>query len=330
MGKRIHEESEQVKETKVLKPLPRKQARTRPSKTVQTYTIRYRKQDRGLDSYQVTLSSPSPEEECPLTLDKIISSSLEFLPNVPFMERHPALTKMTLPCGHSFSAMPVFYHMCRNNLLCPCCRQGVVGNVCAESIPLHFRAEILERVMTLTAQQQVEDEQSTLADILEMESYVGNFDDIANQGNLSMVLEFTSQPHTGTATFVFNVLLMPVEEVVAGVSRTVFRPVPSQQRFLTHMVGLSDMVEIWIQMRIPELGSTVLETTGQIQMRGETGQRVIRGRSSGVWSRLATAPDWVSISSFDVWFDNQEGETFISTLSWRPDSPQVRWLGVQP
>jgi hypothetical protein len=330
MGKRIHDD--EPKGSNKLRPLPRKQARTRPHETIvyKEYTIRYRKQDREMDTYSVTLSAPSPEEECPLTLDKIKDSNLDFLPYVPFMLSHQHFKKMTLPCGHSFSAMAIFYHMCRNNLLCPCCRQGVVGKVCSESIPMHFRPEMLERVTTLTTQQQVEDEQGALAQILEIEGYVGNFDNIANQGNLSMVLQFTSLPLTGTAVFVFNVMLLPIQEELAGGFRTVFRPVPSQQRLLTHVRGLSDMVEISIQMRIPQLGVTQMETTGRMSIRGETGQRSIRGRSSGVWAGLPSAPDWVSISSFDIGFDSQEGETFISSLGWRPDSPQVRWMMSQP
>jgi hypothetical protein len=334
MGKRSHDgeqEQSKSKSSSEVRPLPRKLARIKPAASSLEYTIRYRKQDRGLDSYKVRLSVPAPEEECPLTLDAMASSALEFLPDIPFMERHPDFKKMTLPCGHSFAAMPLFYHMCRNNLLCPCCRQGVEGNVCSESIPVHFRQEIMERVQTLTAQQQLEEEQSALAQIMEMESYLGNFEDIANQGNLSMVLEFTSLPPTRAGSFVFHILLMPVQmDSQEGRQGAVFRPVPTQQRLLTHLRGLSDLVEISIQMRIPQLGITQLETTGRMSIRGQEGVRSIRGQSSGMWTGLAAAQDWVSISTFDIVFERQEGETFISSLGWRPDSHQVRWMATQP
>ena len=67
----------------------------------------------------VSLCIPEPDEECPLTLDKITDSKLEFLPDTTFLKDNPLHTKMRLPCGHSFHAMALIYCWCKTNMLCP-------------------------------------------------------------------------------------------------------------------------------------------------------------------------------------------------------------------
>jgi hypothetical protein len=102
------------------------------------------------------LSVPSPDEECPLTLDKMSDYSLEFLPDQAFMDRLPGYRKLTLPCSHSFSAMAIVYHFARNNLQCPMCRSGHMERMSDSCIPSHIRVPFLEHLRKVRAEEQIE------------------------------------------------------------------------------------------------------------------------------------------------------------------------------
>jgi hypothetical protein len=316
-----------------LKPLPPKKLKTKVAKTKQPvtemmYTINFRKIDRSPGNYKVRLSVPSPEEECPLTLDPMLTSDVEFLPGVAFLRKFPNLKKMTLPCGHSFGAMPLFYHMCKNNLMCPCCRQGEEGAIYSETIPIHFRKEVLDRIQALSAKDQEEEEREQMEQILAIESYSGSFEDMANRGNLSISLEFANNPGSGppSAIFVFHILLTPW-----GGGNSVFRPTASQMLILPQLRNLSDTVAITAQMHIPGLGTAQLETTGPISVRRSVGRVSVRGSRNGSWVNMyrhGSVPE--SISTFDMDFEALNGESFLSSVSWRPDSPYIRWMAAQP
>jgi hypothetical protein len=348
MGKRSiegepdHQDAETGAMSKALIPMPsktsnKKAALIQPPVPCAHYEIRYMTPNRELGSFTVKLSAPEEDEECPLTLDAMATSSLEFLPNVPFLSKRPDLKKMTLPCGHSFSAMPVFYNMCKCSPLCPCCRQGVEGNVCADSIPDHFRDTLMERITRMDIQQQSEDEQTALAQILASESFAANFQDVANLGNLTMALEFTDLPNeTGECTYVvFNVNLVQLPDARIGSDtggRLIFSPIPSHQRLLTQLHNVSDFVEISIRMRIPGVGIARLESTGRVSMRRPPGMHSVRGASDGVFVRdgPTVLDEQVSVSTFDILFAGGPEMPYISNVSWSPDYNTVRWMPPQP
>jgi hypothetical protein len=111
-------------------------------------------------SIKVSLCVPDADEECPLTLDKISESKLEFLPSTTFLKHSPFHTKILLPCGHGFHAMALIYHWCKSTMLCPCCRAGIKRRASIDCLPEHFRQEMESRVAT-TLREEEEEEVST-------------------------------------------------------------------------------------------------------------------------------------------------------------------------
>ena len=95
----------------------------------------------------VEVSIPSADEECPITQELMQSYDLEFLPNTTFISGYPAYRKLTLPCGHSFSAMALTYHFHKNCMQCPLCRVGSKQPLAPLYIPEHFRAPLQDRVV---------------------------------------------------------------------------------------------------------------------------------------------------------------------------------------
>jgi hypothetical protein len=81
-------------------------------------------------SVLITLSIPTDDEECPLTLESIAESNLPCLPGVSFLRERPLHTKLTLPCNHSFSAISLVYSFCKNSMTCPCCRYYLCYKMC--------------------------------------------------------------------------------------------------------------------------------------------------------------------------------------------------------
>ncbi len=90
------------------------------------------------------LTAPEPDEECSITMEPMADYRLPFVPET-FKKQHlvkdqPALTKATLPCGHSFSALALIYHFLKNSMTCPCCRAGQANERMGEQfVPQHMR-----------------------------------------------------------------------------------------------------------------------------------------------------------------------------------------------
>lgn len=90
------------------------------------------------------LTVPDPDEECSITMEPIADYRLPFVPE-KFKKQHliknqPTLTKATLPCGHSFSALALVYHFLKNSMTCPCCRAGQANERMGEQfVPSHMR-----------------------------------------------------------------------------------------------------------------------------------------------------------------------------------------------
>jgi hypothetical protein len=93
----------------------------------------------------IDVSIPGPDEECPITMEKISDYKLEFLDeSQTFFKGRVKYTKATLECGHSFNVMAVLYHFLRSGMKCPCCREGHQDNLCDKSIPEHIRKPMVE------------------------------------------------------------------------------------------------------------------------------------------------------------------------------------------
>ena len=129
---------------------------------------RHRGIHRPVYSVTATLSIPTEDEECPLTLDLISQSQLPFLPEkTPFLLDRPQHTKLTLPCGHAFSAMTLIYNFCKNNMVCPCCRAGEDVKADTNCLPPHLRAEFKAQIQkTLEAERRQDDERGCRARLL--------------------------------------------------------------------------------------------------------------------------------------------------------------------
>lgn len=137
-------------------PKPAKRARTRKTEGAGATTF----YDVARDSYtllvrsfgpvdqcvslSLRLTTPEPGEECSITMEPMSEYRLPFVP-ASFKKGHlikdqPALTKATLPCGHSFCALAVLYHFAKNSMTCPCCRAGHSNEKMGEqSVPQHIR-----------------------------------------------------------------------------------------------------------------------------------------------------------------------------------------------
>jgi len=124
---------------------------------------------------EIRLSEPGDGEECSVTMQPIAEATLDFLPadapRAPVVAR-PELTKGTLPCGHSFSALALLYHFAKNCMRCPNCREGSAARMAGQSVPAHLRKAFrshLEREAEADRREQVASDMHAAAQILETE-----------------------------------------------------------------------------------------------------------------------------------------------------------------
>jgi hypothetical protein len=135
--------------------------------------------DGGGPAMRLALSEPQPDEECCIAMEPILEHRVEWMPLEgvepqpgPLLSQ-PSLRKATLPCGHGFHAVALLYHFAKNEMVCPCCRQGMAGKqVATASLPPHLRAPIecrLETVLRSERAEQVESDTEAVARLLEQE-----------------------------------------------------------------------------------------------------------------------------------------------------------------
>jgi len=124
---------------------------------------------------EIRLSEPGDGEECSVTMQPIAEATLDFLPadapRAPVVAR-PELTKGTLPCGHSFSALALLYHFAKNCMRCPNCREGSGARMTGQSVPAHLRKAFrshLEREAEADRREQVASDMHAAAQVLEAE-----------------------------------------------------------------------------------------------------------------------------------------------------------------
>jgi hypothetical protein len=153
---------------------------------------------RGISSpvyaISATFSIPAEDEECPLTLDLISDSTLPFLPEkTPFLLDRPMHSKLTLPCGHAFSAMTLLYSFCKNNMTCPCCRSGSGEKMDIHCLPKHLRTVFQTQLQETLDREAREDQQDNLLAIAGF-VFVQPYLTLAANDRLSLQMEFFNIP----------------------------------------------------------------------------------------------------------------------------------------
>lgn len=126
----------------------------------------------------VELSEPGLNEDCPITQEPMVSSDLEFLPDVTYREDNKKYRRMQLPCGHGFSAMNLTYHFYKNGMLCPLCRFGSEKTLAPLCVPAHFRQQFQARVAAERARDSLEAERENLASALNFAGDVRVFPEV--------------------------------------------------------------------------------------------------------------------------------------------------------
>jgi len=131
----IQEETDTIPTQKA----PLKRRRTSDSRK---FTARSHGAVKNAKSICMIATEPAPGEECVISLCPMAEFRLDFISQNDqhcLFKDSPALTKASLPCGHSFSAMALLYHFAKNSMSCPCCRAGHTERMGEQSIPAHLR-----------------------------------------------------------------------------------------------------------------------------------------------------------------------------------------------
>lgn len=286
----------------------------------------------------VKLSIPDPDEECSLTLEPINASRLNFLPDCNFIENKPEFSKMTLPCGHSFSAMPLVYHMCKNNMLCPCCRAGLNTPASYDSIPLHFRSKFQEHIGDVLEEEQAIEDNATLQELITLQEPPTSFTQLAEMNGLTMSVSFVNpginspSRNRTLATIVLGLNLYPCEEIIYGQagsrigSRTIYRPHPNQLSLLRHVREVSSAVRITAIMETSNMGAFAIERTHDIVIPNVPGPNTpLMDIQPGQMQGQQQTRDYTSISMFETTFSRDAEGVYISNLGWIPRLPEFHW-----
>ena len=289
------------------------------------------------DTMAVKLSIPDPDEECSLTLEPIMTSRLTFLPGCTFFENKPEICKMTLPCGHGFSAMNLIYHMCKNNMLCPCCRAGFNVPASLDSIPSHFRGKFQEHIGSTRAEEEADEERALLQEIRALEPTGTTFRQLADTNRLTMTVSFvnpaTIDPHRGESmtTIIVGLNLHAHDEPVynrSGVQvgvRTVYRPRPSQLSLLGHIRDVSPAVRVAAVMEPQNMEPIVIERTLDIPIPNvpSANSNVLDVQPGQLPSISVSDPR--IISSFETEFSRDGDGVYLSNLGWIPHIVRFFW-----
>ena len=216
----------------------------------------------------VTLSIPSKDEECPLTLDAIADSKLTFMPDTPFVKDRPNHTKITLPCKHSFSAMTLLYSFCKNNMVCPCCRAGEDVQADTLCLPTHIRSEFKAKIQETLETERRQDDERGFAEAVESFSLFGvtiPYEVLGMNGNLNLVANFYDIPSGITALsssirpmFSFSSVIHPTRDSTGRLTM-----VPTgQMRTLNNItqVGVNS-IQLSTQLSMHGTGDILIDST---------------------------------------------------------------------
>lgn len=273
-------------------------------------------------STTVTLSIPAAEEECPLTLEPIAQSKLDFLPDTPFVSDRPLHSKLTLPCGHSFHALTLVYSFCKSGMVCPFCRAGNAAKADPAFLPDHFRAVFAERIGRLLEEERREDEADAAAMGLVL-SITIPFQVMAEQGHITMALNHVDA--TGRMLFgLSSPMIMGGPRILVPRTNLSVSPIQSAH------------IQINITMRMPELGNMTIDSSRVLHIhpglirpgtdvtvvRLNSVQEITTRRSDG--SVLAEQVNRHTL--FKVVLARRGGGVGINTIIWNPGSEAMEIL----
>ena len=205
----------------------------------------------------VTLSIPGDDEECPLTLDKIKDSKLDFLQGTAFCQAKPLHCKLTLPCKHSFHALSLMYSWCKTGMRCPCCRAGLEERADPACLPKHFQAAMAERVRETLASE-VESDTSHLVQIY---GVTVPYAALAQAGCLVMMMSFLESVDSTEPLFSFA---SPMDLAGGTEERPLFRP-----RGHLHSISNTEQVQVGavqlqVQLDVFEVGTITIDASRPI------------------------------------------------------------------
>ena len=314
-----------------------------------------------IKTMRVTISQPSPDDECPIFLEAISTAQLSFLPGVSFFKDKPEYTKMTLPCGHSFSAMILIYNWCKNKMLCPCCRQGLDRKANPNYLPTHFREQIKAQLRAFFAAERIEDERESIQAILNMEPMTVAFSDLADQGCLEMTVGFYFRPARDDPTSNnppdqqqtssrghFSMIVRLTAQMERRGDRAhvaIFRPSERNMTILRQTPSDVRAISISTQMRIPGAGIVEIDNSGEIDfpeplpgpmpamgasslshtpliVRRATGFRRADPAARQGQQNRDTIPV-VPVSTFEITFGQCGRFVYLDNAAWVPDSTHV-------
>jgi hypothetical protein len=305
---------------------------------------------RDLKSLKVRLSVPKPDEECPIALEPISSAELSFLPGCSFFKDIPELTKMTLPCGHSFSAMVIIYSWCKSNMRCPCCRQGLECKANVKHLPSHFKDQLAAQLSTLRQSERADEERDTIANILQMTPITTSFTELAEDRCLEILVTFYFRPandaqrleslfrpanqrrtETG-GRFSMMVPLTAVHTFQRNRAVVIFRPSAGNMHVLQQSPNGVQSISVTTQMRIRNAGIINVDSSGEIDFPAPMENPADLARTPRISRRVigyterqqdnSTLPV-VPISTFELSFAQRGNQVYLYDLTWIPDSSHV-------
>jgi hypothetical protein len=317
-----------------------------------------------IEKIRVTLSIPSPDDECPIALEPISTAELAFLPGCPFIQDNPEHSKMTLPCGHSFSAMVIVYSWCKSNMICPCCRRGLQRRANVNYLPMHFRARLRDQINRSLNTERIEDERDSIAAIMSMTPITMSFAHLANEDCLEMTVGFYFRPANEEPRPNSDFLNPPGQRPAASRGHfsmmvrltatmerrgdrphvAVFRPSEQNMNVLRQSPSEVRSITVTTQMRIANAGVVEIDSSGQIDFpdplpAGAAAAQpphppLILRRATGY--RPAQQPPQpstlpvVPVSTFELAFGQRGSFVFLDNVTWIPDSSHVHVSLARP
>jgi hypothetical protein len=297
-------------------------------------------------SIEVTLSVPTEEEECPLTLDSMAESRLPCLPDVDFLQDRPLHKKLTLPCGHSFSAMTLVYSFCKNNMTCPCCRTGESVQADPRCLPTHFRAQLKAQIQETLDNERRMDESDAHRDVIDSFNIFGvtiPYAVLGANGNISMVANFYDIPagmssvgHNIRPIFSFSNLVDARRESSDRISLVPRGPL----RALTHITQMGiNAIQLSIHLSLQGTGDIVIDSTPvtrfpdlnnyeaslRFTIPGATSRSVTENGQYHVLVQLQRDDQNNPASSFSVLFSRAGalGQHLLDNILWNPGTENL-------
>jgi hypothetical protein len=284
----------------------------------------------------VTLSIPTEEDECPLTLDNMSQSKLESLPDTTFCADKPLHKKLTLPCGHSFCAMVLIYNWCKNNMLCPCCRAGHQHRADPACLPGHFGPKMATQVQSTLEEERVTDDSSEFD--FTISRLIIPFTAFALNNQLSLRLEFFDIPERAERPprpiFTSNSDLIPMIE--GGDDGPAFIP-RGQLRTISHIMhmGVNNM-RLSVYLNVGPRERMVIDLTPMVSLHDiRNNLIVVDGMQTAV---IASDDSLIEIprtqsnnTRFEIRFTTSQMNPSIALLNnvvWRPGAQRLELMSV--